>query len=112
MPSRKPELAEVRTRNTERLKAEAPDLFEGFTGMIDRHYVEGALNTREMELMAVSCSVATQCVPCLANHANKAVSAGATRDQVIQAAAIGGGPSYTIVRDHLLDFLDQTESSD
>jgi AhpD family alkylhydroperoxidase len=64
--------------------------------------------------MAVAASVATRCVSCLANHANNAVTAGATREEVIEAAAIGvefgGGPSFVVVRDNLLDFLDEIES--
>jgi AhpD family alkylhydroperoxidase len=63
--------------------------------------------------MAVTASVATRCIPCLANHANNAVSAGATRAEIMEAAAIGvefgGGPSFVVVRDHLLDFLDDIE---
>jgi hypothetical protein len=37
-----------------------------------------------------------------------------TRDEVLEAAAIGvefgGGPSFVIVRDNLLAFLDEIES--
>jgi alkylhydroperoxidase/carboxymuconolactone decarboxylase family protein YurZ len=47
---------------------------------------------------------------CVAHHANNAVKAGATRDEVLEAATIGvevgGGPSLVVVRDHLMDFLD------
>jgi hypothetical protein len=39
------------------------------------------------------------------------MTAGATRDEVIDAAAIGvefgGGPSFVMVREHLLPFLDE-----
>jgi hypothetical protein len=39
--------------------------------------------------------------------------AGAKREEVLEAAAIGiefgGGPSFVIVRDNLLDFLDDIE---
>ena len=63
--------------------------------------------------MAVAASVATRCIPCLANHASNAVSAGATKDEVLEAAAIGvefgGGPSFVIVRDNLLDFISDIE---
>ena len=66
------------------------------------------------ELCAVAASVATRCIPCLANHANNAMSAGATRDEVIDAAAIGvefgGGPSFVVVREHLMQFLDEIEA--
>jgi alkylhydroperoxidase/carboxymuconolactone decarboxylase family protein YurZ len=41
---------------------------------------------------------------------HNAVVAGATRDDIIEAASIGiefgGGPSFVIVRDNLLNFLD------
>jgi AhpD family alkylhydroperoxidase len=73
-------------------------------------YKPGALDRKQKELMAVAASVATRCVPCLAFHANNAVKAGATRNEVIEAATIGvevgGGPSFVMVRDNLLDFLD------
>lgn len=65
--------------------------------------------------MAVAASVATRCVSCLANHANNAFAAGATREEVVEAAAIGvefgGGPSFFIVRDNPLDLLDEIESA-
>jgi len=54
---------------------------------LKRCYGEGAVNRKQKELMAVATAVATRCVPCLANH--------------------GGGPSFVIVRDHLLGFLDE-----
>ena len=49
----------------------------------------------------------------MANHANNALTHGATREEIIDAAAIGvefgGGPSFVAVRDKLLDFLDDIE---
>lgn len=52
--------------------------------------------------MAVTAAVASKCMTCPANHANNALSAGATRAQVREAAAIGvefeGGPSFVMVR--------------
>jgi AhpD family alkylhydroperoxidase len=78
-------------------------------------YKHGVLEGKYKELMAVSAYVATRCVPCLANHANNAMTAGATREEVLEAAAIGvefgGGPSFVVVRDNLLEFLDEIESS-
>jgi alkylhydroperoxidase/carboxymuconolactone decarboxylase family protein YurZ len=41
------------------------------------------------------------------------MTAGATREQVLEAAAIGveygGGPSFVVVRDQLLDMLEEIE---
>jgi len=46
----------------------------------------------------------------VAHHANNAIKAGATRNEVLEAATIGvevgGGPSLVVVRDNLMDFLD------
>jgi AhpD family alkylhydroperoxidase len=109
------EILEKRKANRERLEKEAPDLYKGFNELVKYYYKPGALNRKQKELMAVTASVATRCIPCLANHANNAISAGAARDEVLEAAAIGvefgGGPSFVVVRDHLLDFLDEIEKN-
>ncbi len=104
-----------RKANRERLEKEAPDLYKGFDELMKYYYKKGELDRKQKELMAVTASVATRCIPCLANHSNNAISAGATRNEVLEAAAIGvefgGGPSFVVVRDNLLDFLDETEKN-
>jgi AhpD family alkylhydroperoxidase len=109
------DILEKRSENRERLEKEAPDLYHGFNELMKHYYKHGAVERKYKELMAVAAAVATRCVPCLANHANNAMAAGATREEVLEAAAIGiefgGGPSFVVVRDHLLDFLDEIESS-
>jgi AhpD family alkylhydroperoxidase len=108
------DIIKKRMENGERLKKEAPNLFDGFNELMKYYYKHGALGRKEKELMAVAASVATRCIPCLANHANNAVTAGATRQEVLEAAAIGvefgGGPSFVVVRDNLLEFLDDIEA--
>lgn len=102
-----------RKMNRERLEKEAPELFNGFNELMEYYYKDGALDKKQKELMAVTASVATKCIPCMANHSNNAISEGATRQEVLEAAAIGvefgGGPSFVIVRNHLLNFLDDIE---
>ena len=104
------DILEKRETNIKRLEKEAPDLCQGFNELMKYCYKPGALDRKQKELMAVAASVATRCVPCLAFHANNAVKAGAARNEVIEAATIGvevgGGPSFVMVRDNLLDFLD------
>lgn len=99
-----------RKKNRDRLKNEAPDLFNGFNELMRHYYKASALDLKQKELVAVGAAVATRCIPCLANHANNAISHGATREEVLDAAAIGvefgGGPSFVAVRDNLLEFLD------
>lgn len=103
-----------RSRNKERLAQEAPDLLNGFNELMKHYYKHGALSRKYKELMAVTASVATRCIPCLANHANNAIAAGATRQEVLEAAAIGvefgGGPSFVVARDQLFQFLDEIEA--
>lgn len=107
------DILKKRKSNRERLEKEAPDIYHGFNELMKHYYKHGALDRKQKELMAVAASVATRCIPWLANHANNAILAGAKRDEVLEAAAIGiefgGGPSFVIVRDNLLDFLDDIE---
>ena len=109
------DILKKRTNNRKRLEQEAPDLFNGFDELLKHYYKHGVLDRKYKELIAVATSVATRCVPCLANHANNAIASGAAREEVLEAAAIGvefgGGPSFVFVRDYLLDFLDEIESS-
>jgi AhpD family alkylhydroperoxidase len=109
------EIMTRRTKNRARLEEEAPDLYNGFNELMKHYYKHGVLERKYKELMAVAAAVATRCVPCLANHAHNAMTAGAVRAEVLEAAAIGiefgGGPSFVVVRDHLLEFIDEIESS-
>jgi AhpD family alkylhydroperoxidase len=102
-----------RTNNRKRLEKEAPDLFNGFNELMKYYYKHGALTRKQKELIAVGTAVATRCIPCLANHAYNAFTAGASREEIMEAAAIGvefgGGPSFVTVRDNLLQFLDEFE---
>lgn len=101
--------------NEERLEKEAPDLYNGFMDMANHYYKEGALSVKYKWLMSVTAAVATKCVPCMIISANNAISQGATREEVIDAATIGvkfgGAPSYTLVRNNLLKCLDEIKES-
>jgi AhpD family alkylhydroperoxidase len=104
-------IIEKRTRNQTRLKKEAPLLFKGFDDLMAAYYAKSALDTKFKELIAIALSVSRCCIPCLAVHTKNAVESGATREEVIDAAKIGvefgGGPSFVVVRNNLLEFLDE-----
>jgi AhpD family alkylhydroperoxidase len=99
-----------REANMKRLEKEAPNLCHGFIELITDCFRPGALDRKQKELMAVAATVAVRCIPCVAHHANNAIKAGATRNEILEAATIGvevgGGPSLVVVRDNLIDFLD------
>jgi len=105
------DIIEKRKANRARLEKEAPDLYNGFNELLNHCYKPGALSRKHKELIAIGSAIATRCVPCLANHLNNAIASGATREEIFEAASIGvefgGGPSFVVVREHLLSFLDE-----
>ena len=50
----------------------------------------GALSTKEKALIALACTVAVQCDFCVKFHKEVAISVGASREEMLEAAAIGG----------------------
>ena len=94
------------------LKESAPDIARGFGGMFQAIMKEGALSVREKELIALGIGLAVRCVPCINLHVQKCLAAGASREQIIEAAGITvmmqGGPSFTQVPE-VLRALDHLE---
>ena len=107
------DMVKKRAEKMQRLKEAAPNLSDGFNELMKYYYKQDGMERKWKELMAVACSVASRCAPCLSHHAYNAVKAGATRKEVFEAAEIGvefgGGPSFVIVRDHLPEFLDDLD---
>ena len=99
--------------NRERIQRMAPDLATAFGGMISSNLKPGALDRRQKELIGVAGSVITRCEPCLAHHVRDALEAGATGQQVIEAASVGvnfgGAPSYVFCYSVLMQFLEDME---
>lgn len=82
-----------------RMKTEAPEVLGGFGTLFQSVMKDGALSVREKELVALGIAVGERCLPCINLHVQKCLAAGATRQQVIEAASVavmmGGGPAYT-----------------
>ena len=71
------------------LKSLAPEEFKNFVGldsMIGRE--GGAIPRKYRELMAIAISCTTQCPYCLDVHTRNAKKAGATREEVAEAALL------------------------
>ena len=71
------------------LKALAPEDFKGFVALdsiIGRE--SGAIPRKYRELMAIAISCTTQCPYCLDVHTRNAKKAGATREEVAEAALL------------------------
>ena len=73
-----------------------------FTNMAKEAFSEGSLDKRTKELMAVSVSVVINCESCMEWHIGKALRAGASEKQIIEAIDVamemGGGPATVAAR--------------
>lgn len=81
------------------VKAEMPDVIRGFGGLHQATMKAGTLSVMEKELMALAIGLSVRCENCMYAHIMAAVKAGATREQVLEAAGVAvmmqGGPTYT-----------------
>ena len=64
------------------------DVNELYNKFADKVYAANVLDKKTKELIALSCSVMADCVPCINSHYKEAVKAGATRDEIAEALAI------------------------
>ena len=94
------------------MKKQAPDIGRAFGPMFQKLMGEGALSVREKELIAVAIGMALRCEACVYSHLEKALHAGATREQIIEMAGVvvtmQGGPAYVYVP-MLLEALEALE---
>jgi AhpD family alkylhydroperoxidase len=81
------------------IRAAMSDLVKGFAGLHQATMKPGALTVLEKELAALAIGLAVRCENCVYAHVQAAVHAGATREQVLEAAGVAvmmqGGPTYT-----------------
>ena len=72
-----------------------------------------ALIVVEKEFVAMGIAAAKQCEPCIKLHAKKCLDAGATREEILEAAGvavmIGGDPAYTQIP-MIIESLNEFES--
>ncbi len=84
-----------------KMKEMAPDLVRGMGGLFQIAMKAGALSVREKELIALGIGLAERCIPCINLHVKKSLEAGATREQILEAAGVTlmmrGGPAFTHV---------------
>ncbi|CAG0958574.1 4-carboxymuconolactone decarboxylase [Phycisphaerales bacterium] len=81
------------------VKARSPDLGRAFAPFFQALMKEGALSVKQKELIALGIGIAARCEACVMTHVEKCLKAGATPQEVMEAAGVavmmGGGPAYT-----------------
>ena len=79
------------------LRGGAPETMKAFSAMAQSALAAKALDAKTKELIALGISVAVRCDPCIAFHAEAARKQGATREEVMETAAMavymGAGPA-------------------
>jgi len=93
-----------------KMKEQSADAVNSFAALFSKIMKDGALSVREKELIALGIGVAQRCKPCIRLHVQKSLDAGATKEQILEAASVaimmGGGPAYT----HLPVVIDTLEA--
>jgi len=94
-----------------KLGKEMPGVMGGFGKFNAEVLKDGALSTKTKELIAVALAVGLTCEYCIRFHVPKAVEAGATRAEILEAAGVSmlmaGGPAATYSAVVLLEILNE-----
>lgn len=92
------------------LSKHQPETMRHFKSFMGSVLKEGALNTKTKELIAIGTSITARCKYCIAIHVEKALNAGAVKEEIFEAATVailmGGGPAMTYVSE-VKDALDE-----
>jgi AhpD family alkylhydroperoxidase len=65
------------------------DLLTSFLGFDQKVFEEGALSTKEKELIAIGAALITRCPYCIDGHVKRAKKAGATDEEIAEAVFVG-----------------------
>ncbi len=96
-----------------KLQQQQPDSIKNFLSFMTSVEKEGALSVKQKELINVGLAVAAQCEWCIALHVKGALDAGATKEEIIEAAMqavlMHGGPAlmYMTPLEEALDEFSQ-----
>ena len=95
----------------ESLGKEAPDVFSAFENTESRVFAPGSLDARTKHLIAIGICACIRCRHCAARHVSEALKAGASREELIEAAtvavALGGSPALSYVATTFREALDE-----
>jgi len=95
------------------LKLKSP-VYEAFLEMERAAYSDGALATKQKELIAIGISVVIDCESCMQWHIEQAAKAGASMQEVLEAVGVGiemGGGPATVSARFALDVMEKVFES-
>jgi len=95
-------------KSKQRMARYIPETIKGFMSLYEKTSQPGALDKKQKGLIAVGIAVAQPCTACIYLHVQQAVEAGATVQEVMEAAGVavvmGGGPAFAHIAEVLKTF--------
>lgn len=92
-----------------KLRKQSPDQMQGFLSFMGAAESDGALSKKQKILVALGIAVAKRCDPCITVHVRNAFEAGASAEEIVEAAwmavVMGGGPSLMYLQ-HVLKAIE------
>jgi pyruvate dehydrogenase E2 component (dihydrolipoamide acetyltransferase) len=92
---------------------ELPELNAAFVQMDQACYVEGELERKYKELIGLAIALYARCEYCMNLHVKQALNEGATREEILEAAAVavafGGSPSMAYLSTTIMKALEAFE---
>ena len=83
--------------NLQKFSELTPEQMKGFHEFMVAVEKEGSLDKKTKELIAIGCALVAKCEWCVSFHVKGALDAGATNEEILEAAWVGalmgGGPS-------------------
>ena len=116
MANRSKEFTEYRQKMNERILAEDNRVIKRMFSLDNLTYrEEGKLDTKTKELMGLVASLVLRCDDCVSYHISQGVTAGASREEIMETMSIGLVVGGSIVIPHLrraVEFLDEIQDGD
>lgn len=86
------------TRNIRKVGEAEGESVAAFNALAKSALAEGALSTKQKELLCLAIGIVKQCNDCIGFHVKALIRAGATREEIAGVVAVcmymGGGPAY------------------
>ena len=87
-----------------------PGYAEAFMNFVQQGEKDGSLSAKTKQLISIALGVTAHCQYCIAFHTKSAIEAGATRQEILEAALVagvmGGGPAVAHLR-YVIDACEQ-----
>lgn len=82
-----------------KMQEEAPEIYAAFLHTDQAAYVDGELDSKTKQLIALGIALFTRCEYCMTLHTQLALKEGSNRDEILEvigvATAFGGSPSMS-----------------